>query len=518
MTLMELLVAMLIFVSIMSGVAALFANASRSVSQANIAIDGYDRARSTMTRLELDLTTAFASRDVGEKYKFYGQGNGFCYIGWTEGGKLARITYQLRDAGAYFTTEIMDTVEKYLIRAMNKDLLTSDNTVDPPTTLALIFYLVRKEEFDFATGEAWKDWARKCMKEKSLVGYAQMGNPLLTDSASIRISLPVSIYTASLTRYQENDIRDLLTFPEMTAPTEFGWPVIDPIWNGSEESYINGDYALYFDVHNTLFWGGLADMDQTFPTLPRRADPPLQFNQPIERDLRSILSSIDPNDPNTRVPIVLGSSTVQTIVRSNLCEQWLKKIHWVLGRSTSSIAAFNDKVSQYDLVDGIVRQVLIGDSANTSFELALKEFDVFKDYDGWGIDPFYGELTPSLFYYTNGDYKNATPIRKPYFNTRFNIPGYAGFFAGKDVDAVAAVNAFDCALSCGSVRPGEVACDSVASDCEGLNFGSPLDPRLPYAVEVNFWIAIDSGRISGSEFFRQFRRVIDIPSGFTRQD
>ena len=96
-TLVELLVALAIVVVVMAGLMMLFAGSIRAVRQGYQAMDAFERARGTLTVLENDLATAFASLDYGDTYTFYGTPLGMTFIGLDRsatGSKgLARITY-----------------------------------------------------------------------------------------------------------------------------------------------------------------------------------------------------------------------------------------------------------------------------------------------------------------------------------------------------------------------------------------------------------------------------------------
>ena len=95
-TLVELLVALAILVVVMAGLMMLFAGSIRAVRQGYQAMDAFERARGTLTVLENDLATAFASLDYGDTYTFYGAPLGMTFMGLDRsatGSKgLARIT------------------------------------------------------------------------------------------------------------------------------------------------------------------------------------------------------------------------------------------------------------------------------------------------------------------------------------------------------------------------------------------------------------------------------------------
>ncbi len=123
-SLVELLVATAILSVLMSGIVMLFVGSMRSVSQAHQAFDAFEVARGAMNVIERDLTSAFASREYGDYYTFYGTPIGMIFVGVM--GKqdssvninLSRVTYVLhvfedsdfsnRALGDKFETDIWD--------------------------------------------------------------------------------------------------------------------------------------------------------------------------------------------------------------------------------------------------------------------------------------------------------------------------------------------------------------------------------------------------------------------------
>ena len=98
-SLVELLVAMAIFTTIMGGVGALFISSVRIVRQGFQNQEAFELARGTLNIIESDLSRAFTSREHGDNYKFYGTPIGFSFVGivgqgqGSGAGNLARVTY-----------------------------------------------------------------------------------------------------------------------------------------------------------------------------------------------------------------------------------------------------------------------------------------------------------------------------------------------------------------------------------------------------------------------------------------
>jgi len=92
-SLVEMLVAMAIFIVLLAGVSLLFSGAIDAVRSGYVNQEAFERARSSMTVLERDLSSAFTAREFGDYYAFYGGPRGFSFVGVIDTGALARVTY-----------------------------------------------------------------------------------------------------------------------------------------------------------------------------------------------------------------------------------------------------------------------------------------------------------------------------------------------------------------------------------------------------------------------------------------
>ncbi len=97
-TLVELLVALTIFVTVMASVALVFNGAIRTSKQGFQNQEAYELARGTMKVLERDLSRAFTNRDHGDNFNFYGTPIGFTFVGLISADEssapnMARVTY-----------------------------------------------------------------------------------------------------------------------------------------------------------------------------------------------------------------------------------------------------------------------------------------------------------------------------------------------------------------------------------------------------------------------------------------
>jgi hypothetical protein len=100
---MELIVAVAILMTVVSGIALLFAGSTRAVRQSYQAMDAFENARGTLNIIERDLITCFTSRENGQYFHFVGTPIGMTFIGTvktsTGATELGRVTYVLHEWG-----------------------------------------------------------------------------------------------------------------------------------------------------------------------------------------------------------------------------------------------------------------------------------------------------------------------------------------------------------------------------------------------------------------------------------
>ena len=123
-TLAEILVAVTILTTVLSGVALLFTQSLRTVRIGFQARDAFELARGTISVIERDLARAYVASQRGDASTFYGTPLGFTFIGLvgtreSPGHNLARITYVLhRSVGSNtgsqaLTTDSREPAKKY---------------------------------------------------------------------------------------------------------------------------------------------------------------------------------------------------------------------------------------------------------------------------------------------------------------------------------------------------------------------------------------------------------------------
>jgi len=146
-TLVELLVAIAIFVTVMASVALVFNGAIRTSKQGFQNQEAYELARGAMKVIERDLSRAFTNRNRGDVFNFYGTPIGFTYVGLVSADEssapnMARVTYVIYHdefnalAGAVAQYETKDSVPMptyYLLRFVEPGADTLDSFPIPWT-------------------------------------------------------------------------------------------------------------------------------------------------------------------------------------------------------------------------------------------------------------------------------------------------------------------------------------------------------------------------------------------------
>ena len=93
MSLIELIVAMAIFTIIMGGVMVVFSSVTSTVRLSYRTMDTFEATNGALMTIEQDVLTAFSAPAIGADFHFYGEPNGFVFIGIAPDGNLGRLTY-----------------------------------------------------------------------------------------------------------------------------------------------------------------------------------------------------------------------------------------------------------------------------------------------------------------------------------------------------------------------------------------------------------------------------------------
>ncbi len=105
-TLVEMLVSMAIFLVIMGSIGLLITGTTRTVRQGYAMLNNMERARNALAVLEQDIKVAFTTEDSRGLTRFYGEPNGFMYLGALRDGAFGRVAYVIRPADDTFLVEM----------------------------------------------------------------------------------------------------------------------------------------------------------------------------------------------------------------------------------------------------------------------------------------------------------------------------------------------------------------------------------------------------------------------------
>jgi prepilin-type N-terminal cleavage/methylation domain-containing protein len=218
-SLVELLVAMAIFTTLMAGLVVLFSGAVSAYRSAMITRDAHEAGRSMLSVIERDLKSAFTSREHGQYYQFYGTPDGFMFVGLLANGQLGRVTYVLRPTSEspQFETILAEPWIDVLSRTRDQvEAAARNNGQDVVQALADI--------------QAWFEQQYDVDED---------GNGLISAFEEKTIyDFPVYVQTASLIRYEEPGRTDLDTFDLGGGIT---FPYIDPANPNLDDYPANGD-------------------------------------------------------------------------------------------------------------------------------------------------------------------------------------------------------------------------------------------------------------------------------------
>ncbi|NLV40145.1 MAG: prepilin-type N-terminal cleavage/methylation domain-containing protein [Candidatus Hydrogenedentes bacterium] len=141
-TLVEMLVSMAIFLVIMGSIALLISGTTRTVRQGYAMLNNMERARNALAVLEQDIKVAFTTDDTRGLTRFYGEPNGFMYLGALEDGAFGRVAYVIRPGAETFLVEMplkwSEVRELFLRQAPTEEALFL--SVYPPVMGADSFY------------------------------------------------------------------------------------------------------------------------------------------------------------------------------------------------------------------------------------------------------------------------------------------------------------------------------------------------------------------------------------------
>lgn len=471
MSLVELLVAMVLFIVLLAGLSALFTGAISATRTGYLNQEAFERVRGSLKIIEQDLTGAFTAREYGDYYQFFGGPQGFCFVGTVEDVGLARVTYVVHPTAerVEFTAS---HVESY--GALHTRLRNQVKSFGDPTLFT---------RFLTAIGDQLPGVPDPSMDVTDNDFPAALRDAIV-DFPEIHVT------TQSLLRYVEPGVNDLDTFKIIRADGSLlQWPELDLELDLDDP---RNDFYDADDRESMLLYLHLLDAFNPY-VLPFDVIP-----AGIE-DLQGLIASANPDEDMRSIYAHSATTTVtrdtlETIYRAKRREIWIRMLAGEDGlpKFWGNPDDPNDerpKAEDYVVTDAL---------------LAKMYLDSVPDFDVMG--------TPQMFFYRPGvSVDSALDVNSfRSFNSVERISGYKNSYPDPDEAFV--------------VNPGlglaKIDADYAANlNSEVINdamFGSPLFPRLPGIVSPGFWLIVPSKWVNSKDFLRWFTQDINIPSAAGR--
>lgn len=458
MSLVELLVAMAIFAALVSGLMLLFSGAIGAMRTNEQLDDMFTNIRGALIVLDRDLANAFSARERGDSFEFYGGPKGFTFIGVTEDGTPARITYVAHPTAEtiQFQGQFVETYGILHDRALDqggKDLL---------------------DAFVALVGNQLPTTVDTTVRSDQLV-------KALRDTL---VDVPAVYLTQSLVRLIEPGVTDLDAFDIIRADNErVPWPSIDVTINPNLP--LGSDYYLEDDADNLRLY--LMTLEGINPQAVE--GDALDY----ETDLGALLDSVDPISDLRTILIeerakmqALTRDDIEAIVRAKRRELWVRMLAGEQGLpqfwgNIDDASDARPKAEDYVVADNLAYRVYMTD---------LPEFDLLG--------------TPGLF-----SYGNSVPEYIEQFNDVRCITMYPDFQESADRDTV--VNSVSIA---DPDSMDEYLAEEQKNNAPAL--GSPLAPRLPAFMRAGCWVVEPSAWVGGKDAIRWFTQEINVPTAASR--
>lgn len=493
-SLTELMVAMALFLILMSGLAVMFNSAVSSARQGYASIDAFENARAAMTTIDRDLSGAFVSEEFGDVYNFYGRPDSFMFVGALDGGVLGRVSYAFHpEVAKPGSTATINEQWGFVVANVDRQ-----------------FRRIAWEQG--IVGDAATAFANNAIAELALV----YGTPA---DENVIVPFEVRIETESLIRYEETQFSDLETFDMTVSPAiNLVWPYVDPL-NPSLDA-VSGTFGD--PVFNQLKFL-LEGID------------PTPFTDPSD-DLRNVYDDIKLSNgwwhpvTNDRLFLrVLGREAFDAMLQSKKREFWLRMLGGedmgVLDLAPVPADGHNGfwydegyqvpnvtnrrVVNEYVVADGIIARATILDADGAPIV-----------YSGVALDALDAELK---FSYSDGEHGSVH-----YFNAIENLAHPDSLDGSVDTDGNGVVDYLVPNLPT-MLKTGAVANDLVvdadnklaenqlsATRSSRANMGSPLLPRLPKVVTPELWVTRSQTRPGAPVFRRRFVQGIQVPAATGR--
>jgi len=499
-TLTELLVAMVIFITLTGSLGLLFAGAASSFRQGVQIMDNFEVVRGAMAVLENDLLGSFTSREHGDYYQFYGRPEGFMFVGLLQDGQLGRVTYVIHPTPAGDpSAPPVDQFNTVIAEPVNE-------TLDRVHSQARAF--AKEQGLSDAAAQAYGYGAADdVIAAYGITGLNPADSPPWAALGNV-VEFEVLAHTASLVRYEEAGRTDLDTFklqhPNLAA--DAAWPYIDPS-NPTNDNPNPAGVGEGAALLNHLYAFLLSAIQPAGPAT----------------DLRELIYAME-SGGGTLYAIDYG--TVEEFVRAKRREFWIRRLAGddeVVNVSPSVEFEFwrqdpddpedtRPAVYDYILADRILHRAHLRYPDGTG----IVYFPPLIGYSGAlpTIDLLH---VPSAFSYGRTT-EDGVELYFGYFNDPRNISGaLAGNPCGSD-DGTFSYQDFLfspdetglCMLDWVIVK---ASADAPYSDG---TLGWPTTPRLPPTVRPGFWVMQERPQPGAADFLRWFHQIIDLPAASTR--
>lgn len=476
-TLVETLVAVSIFLVVISGVFALFTGAVSTTLSGYQQMDGVGLARTTLKVLEDDLTVAYTGREFGDPNQFYGRPEGFMVVGKLSTGAEGRVTYVINPnaSAESFQSELFEPWQETLERACRQ-----------AWEAGYAAAIARGLDADLAT-----DAGVRVAANMKTTFEALYPAPLNTSEP---YEFPVIVSTYSLLRYEEPNRRDLDSF-DLPDPAMY-WPYIDPVYPAKDNPSNPSENTPTGRLYQFLLSGiGGPKFDGDFNGDMREMTRLFLANNPSSYDApQAQLHAIDP-------------TIIKTLLDAKKREYWIRLLAddpeiagTRMPRFWTNDPAETDKrlITDYVLTEKILNHAALINPATGQL------FTFFAN------DPAAGNVSlgvvdalkvPGIFNYgfNKSDFAELD-LNSGNLNTVERMPGYTKFISNRTPgDLKNFDDVLNGALANGGNSP--------------VWAGTPLVPRLPAIVQVRFWIADEKVLPNAVDFRRLFTQLMDVPAG-----
>ena len=488
-TLVELLVALAIFLVIMGSMGLLLSGSVRTVNQGYAMMNAMERARGSMSVLEADLKTAFASAEKRQYFQFYGEPNGFMYSGQLVNGGFGRVTYAvhtdnavppMQGAGGYETVTISlpwGEVAEQFARAVcpvgpttgtvpnidkNDDGLPDITISGVDTSLQTVqMYLqawnVTDDPNDPLPKNGFAQWAAAV--------FAQI-YPLPAEALAdfhLPLDFALRIQRGVLLRYEERGQGTLSEFSDpvmvkLFASSDGVTSLVSPFGSASAANSLLAEFS-----------------SETREKLDR-----LQQDHYWVRMLSGNLPLNNAVDPFAPLPAFWAEDGGTS------------------GKSWRDYVVTEGILTSAELVLPGTDQVITGVDSVRGTAAAISALDM-ASFFSFGLED---------------------GAERKWFNTLWNMPGVS---LPSDVSASPAVRPmfsyflFGTGTTLVANDAGDFG-EALGVQVYSYSPGDPLKPRLPAWVAPGFWVFGDPSRTGAAPFHQWFQQKVDIPSAYLRDN